>query len=110
MVIRPIRREELAEFAAFSDQTDRNTALAATLEDWLSGDQTHLEWLIVAEDEGAFAGRIAYTTDSGLSHPPVRPFLRRAMGIRGSQVAGRVVPAQFGAVRWRSRRPDRVFP
>jgi ribosomal protein S18 acetylase RimI-like enzyme len=86
MVIRPIRREELAEFAAFSDQTERNTALAATLEDWLSGDQTRLEWLIVAEDEGAFAGRIAYTTDSGLSHPLYVHFFDAPWGSEGARL------------------------
>ncbi len=69
MVIRPIRREELAAFAAFSEQTERNTALAKSLQDWLSGEQTRLDWLIVAEDDGAFVARIAYTTDRGLSHP-----------------------------------------
>lgn len=69
MVIRPIRRDELAAFAAFSDQAERNTALATSLDTWLTGDQTRLDWLIVAEVDGAFVGRVAYSSDRGLPHP-----------------------------------------
>jgi RimJ/RimL family protein N-acetyltransferase len=69
LVIRPMRRDELATFAAFSDQAERNAEFAASLDTWLAGDQTRLDWLIVAEEEGAFVGRVAYTTDRGLSHP-----------------------------------------
>jgi hypothetical protein len=69
MVIRPIRHEELAAFAAFSAGAERNTALATSLDNWLSGDQTRLEWLIVAEEDGVFVGRVAFTTDRGLPHP-----------------------------------------
>jgi hypothetical protein len=69
MVIRPIRRDELAAFAAFSDQAERNAALATFLDNWLAGGQTRLDWLIVAEDNGAFVGRVAYTTERGLAHP-----------------------------------------
>jgi Acetyltransferase (GNAT) family len=87
MVIRPIRRDELAAFAAFSAQAERNAEFAASLDTWLTGDQTRLDWLIVAEDEGAFVGRVAYTTDRGLSHPLYvvffdTPWEREAVGLQ----------------------------
>src|SRR5262245_55474892 len=80
MVIRPIRRDELAAFAAFSDQAERNVAFATSLDNWLTGDQTRLEWLIVAEKDGAFVGRAAYTTDRGLSHPRFLVFFAAPWG------------------------------
>jgi hypothetical protein len=69
VVIRPIRRDELAPFAAFSAEAERDTALATSLNNWLSGDQTLRDWLFVAAEDGVFVGRVAITTDRGLPHP-----------------------------------------
>jgi hypothetical protein len=113
MVIRPIRRDELAAFAAFSAQAERNAEFAASLDTWLTGDQTRLDWLIVAEDEGAFVGRVAYTTDRGLSHPLYvvffdTPWEREAVGLQ-NQLFYRSL-ALSGANRVSSGLPSRHCP
>lgn len=62
MLIRPIQREELKVFAAFSNQTERNQRFLAYLTKMWDEGYVRPEWCFVAEEAGAFIGRIVYWT------------------------------------------------
>lgn len=62
MLIRPIHREELKVFAAFSNQPERNERFLAYLTTMWEEGYVRPEWCFVAEEAGAFIGRIVYWT------------------------------------------------
>lgn len=62
MLIRPIQREELNEFAALSDQPEKNQRFLTYLTKMWTEGYIRPEWCFVAEEAGAFIGRIVYWT------------------------------------------------
>ncbi|MBD2777487.1 GNAT family N-acetyltransferase [Iningainema tapete] len=62
MLIRPIQREELKVFAAFSNQPERNERFLTYLTSMWDEGYIRPEWCFVAEQAGAFIGRIVYWT------------------------------------------------
>lgn len=75
MVIRPIRRDELAAFANFSNSADINEHFLAYLTNMCNSGYVCPEWCFVAEEAGAFIGRIVYWTLSSLSNFFIIDFL-----------------------------------
>lgn len=75
MGIRPIRREELDVFTAFSEDAKCNEELRAYLMGLLDGGYARIEWCLVAEDAGAFVGRIIYSASLGVNTPGYIVFL-----------------------------------
>lgn len=62
MLIRPIHPSELNAFAAFSNQPERNEKFLAYLTQMWSEGYIRPEWCFVAEEAGAFIGRVVYWT------------------------------------------------
>ncbi len=62
MIIRPICREELDKFTAFTDDSERNEGFRAYLTQMWDEGYIRPEWCFVAEVAGGFIGRIVYWT------------------------------------------------
>ncbi len=98
MQFRPITPAELATFATISGDAERSAAIEGQLQSFIANDMTRPQWLWVAEHEGHWRGRVAYTANRGEATPDCLDWLDVVPGPDEVTIAADLIRASLGQI------------